>query len=182
MKKWIKVCCVILIAILAFLLGWRIMPRVWPDIKEAIVYPIFPQMKPEPAPTMPPYVPESNTEYGDPISASDSLIYYFYKDYCGYCMELSPLMSALPQEITLPDGTTSRVRLIALNKVEDEPLEIISEYYETHDIPEDRRYVPAVVIGDRYLFLHDEIVDQLMDALVNGEGLRTPLLNGAERE
>ena len=33
----------------------------------------------------------------------------------------------------------------------------------------------------QYLFLYDEIVDHLMDDLVNGEGLNTPLLDGEER-
>ena len=181
MKRLAAVCFIILLLMLSFLFGWRVMPRIWPDIKEAVVYPVFPQLRPSPAPSVPPYVPESNTSYGDPISANDSLMYYFYKDYCGYCMELSPLMSGLPEEIILPDGTVSRVRLIALNKVEDEAYEIINAYYETQNISEDRRYVPALVIGDRYLFLRDEITDQLMDALVHGEGLNTPLLDGAER-
>ena len=181
MKRLAAVCLIILLLMLSFLLGWRVMPRIWPDIKEAIVYPVMPQLRPSPTPSIPPYVPESNTSYGDPISATDSLVYYFYKDYCGYCMELSPLMSGLPEEIFLPDGTVSRVRLIALNKVEDEAYEIISDYYEAQDIAGERRYVPAVVIGDRYLFLRDEITDQLMDALIHGEGLKTPLLDGAER-
>ena len=181
MKRWALVVCILVIALLSFLLGWRLMPRIWPDIKESVVYPILPQMRPEPSPTLEPYVPASDTAYGDPISASDSLVVYFYKDYCGYCREISPLMAGLPDEITLPDGTVSRVRLVALNKVEDKYLDIITDYYDEHDVPEDRRYVPAVVVGERYLFLKDEIVDQLMDALVNGEGLNTPLLDGAER-
>ena len=178
MKRLAAVCFIILLLMLSFLLGWRVMPRIWPDIKEAVVYPAFPQLRPEPAP---PYVPESNTSFGDPISAKDSLLYYFYKDYCKYCKELSPLISGLPEEIILSDGTVSCVRLIALNKVEDEAYEIINDYYEAHNIAEDRRYVPAVVVGDRYLFLRDEITDQLMDALIHGEGLNTPLLDGAER-
>lgn len=181
MKRLTAVCLIILLLMLSFLLGWRVMPRIWPEIKEAIVYPVLPQLRPSPAPSVPPYVPESNTSYGDPIAANDSLVYYFYKDNCGYCWELSPLISGLPEEIILPDGTVSRVRLIALNKVEDEAYEIIGDYYEAHDIAEERRYVPALVIGDRYLYLRAEITDQLMDALIHGEGLNTPLLDGAER-
>ena len=157
------------------------MPRIWPDIKEFIIYPILLQMRPEPSPTVEPYFPKSDTSFGDPISKNDSLIYYFYKEYCGYCREISPLMAGLPEEIHLPDGTASRVRLVGLNKAEDKYYENITDYYTQHDIPEERRYVPAVVIGDRYLFLRDEIVDQLTDALINGEGLHTPLLDGAER-
>lgn len=181
MKKRTAVCAIILLVVLSFLFGWRVMPRIWPDLKEAVVYRVLPKLRPDAAPSIPPYVPESNTSYGDPISVSDSLVYYFYKDYCGYCMELSPLIAGLPEEIILPDGSVSRVRLTALNKVEDEASKIINAYYEAHDIPEDRRYVPAVVIGDRYLFLRDEITDQLMDALIHGEGVNTPLLDGAER-
>ncbi len=182
MKKRGLIVCIILLAVLFFLLGWRIMPRLWPDIKENVLYPIFPQMRPEPLATLQPYVPDSNTSYGDPISISDSLVYYFYKDYCGYCREISPLMAGLPNEIILHDGTTSHVRLIALNKAEDKYYEIISQYYEKYDIIEERRYVPAVIIGNRYLFLRDEIVEQLTDALINGEGLHTPLLDGNKRK
>lgn len=181
MKRWILIATAFLLTVLSFLLGWRLMPRIWPDIKKNVVYSVFPQMRPEPSPTMELYVPESNTALGDSIAVSESLVYYFYKDYCAYCRELSPLIAGLPKKITLPDGKVSQVRVIALNKAENQYLEMINDYYEKHGIPEDRRYVPAVVIGDKYLFLHDEIVDQLMDALVHGEGLNTPLLDGAER-
>ena len=91
-------------------------------------------------------------------------------------------MAGLPDQITLPDGSVSKVRLLCLNKVEDEYLWIITDYYEEHEVPEDRQYVPAVVIGDRYLFLEEEIVDQLMDALMAGEGLQTQMLDGAQRQ
>ena len=181
MKRRVLICCALFLSALSFLLGWRVMPRIWPAVKKAVVYPVFPQMKPAPTPTMPPYVPESDTSYGDPIRISDSLIYYFYKDYCSYCREISPLMAGLPREVRLPDGTVSRVRLVALNKAESEYHRIINDYYENHGIQTDRRYVPAVVVGSRYLHLRDEITDQLMDALVSGEGLETPLLDGSER-
>lgn len=181
MKKFFKYLCLIMALGLAFLLGWRVMPRVWPEIKEAVVYPVFPQLKPEPAPTQVPYVPHSTASLGDLISANDSVVYYIYKDYCFYCRELEPLTAGLPQQITLADGMVSTVRFICLNKVEDEYLQIVTKYYDEHDIPEDRRYVPAVVIGDQYFFLKDEIVPNLLEALLAGEGLRTPLLDDAQR-
>ena len=68
-----------------------------------------------------------------------------------------------------------------MNKVEDKYLQIITEYYETYSIPEEEQYVPAMVIGDRYLFTGEEIIGQLMDALMAGEGLKTPLLDGNAR-
>ena len=181
MKKGLRILCAILALGLAFILGWRGMPRVWPGIKESIVYPILPQLQPTPAPTPEPYVPHNTASFDDPVAASDSVIYYFYKDYCPWCRELEPLTAGLPEHITLPDGTESAVKLICLNKVEEEPLQIITDYYDSHDVPEERRYVPAIVIGERYLFASEEIIGQLTEALVSGEGLNTPLLNGAER-
>ena len=181
MKKSLRILCLVLALGVAFILGWRGMPRVWPSIKESVVYPVFPQMKPTPEPTPEPYIPRSSAAFDDPIAASDSVIYYFYKDYCPWCRQLEPLTAGLPDRITLPDGTKSTVKLICLNKVEEEPLQIITEYYDSYDVPEDRQFVPAIVIGERYLFANEEIVDQLMEALAAGEGLNTPLLNGAER-
>ena len=182
MRKGLKVFCCILMMMAAFILGWRIMPKVWPGIKETVIYPVFPQMKPEPTSTPELYFPQSDTAYGDSISKTDSLIYYFYKDYCPWCKSLSMLIDALPKEVYLSDGTVSRVRLVCLNKVEEKYLQIISEYYELHNIPEDRQYVPAMVIGEKYLFADEEIVPELMTAIIDGEGLKTELLDGKERQ
>ena len=181
MKKGIKILCAVLVLGAVFLLGWRVMPKVWPGIKEAVVYPVFPQMKPTPAPTQEPYAPKSTAAFEDAIAATDSLVYYFYKDYCPWCRQLEPLTAGLPKQITLADGTVSAVKLVCLNKVEDPMLQVITAYYEQYAVEEEEQYVPAVVIGDRYLFAGEEIIGQLMDALTAGEGLNTPLLNGTER-
>lgn len=185
MKKGAKILCGLLVLCFVFMLGWRGMPKVWPEIKRNLACRIIPSSHPVPEteteaePNL--YTPKSNYQYGDEISDSDSLIYYFYKDYCPYCKALEPLTAGLPAEITLPDGTPSKVKMLCLNKVEDEYLRIITDYYDEHDIPEEERYVPAIVIGDRYLFLEEEIVPQLMEALVAGEGLQTQMLDGAQR-
>lgn len=181
MKKGVRILCTVLALALVFVLGWRAMPKVWPQIKEKVVYPVMPQLRPEPTATPVPYTPKSDSAFGDAIAETDSVIYYFYKDYCPWCRQLEPLTAGLPKEITLPDGTKSHVKLICLNKVEDRFLQIITGYYEQYSVPEERRLVPAIVIGDRYLFAGEEIVGQLMDALMAGEGLKTPLLDGGER-
>ena len=179
MKKALKIVLVILAFAAVFTLGC-FMPKLWPKVLNRVIYPVFPQLKPAAAePEL--YEPYYNAKLGDPISETDSVIYYFYKDYCPWCKQLEPLTAGLPETITLPDGTTSKVKLICLNKVEDRYLEIITEYYDSHNIPEDRRYVPAIVIGDKYLFTYDEITPELMNALVSGEGLKTQLLDGNER-
>ena len=178
MKRPLKIICAALALILAFGLGWRVMPGVWPELKRAVLG----QPVTTPAPAQEPlYVPKSNTAFEEAIGEKDSLIYYFYKDYCPYCRQLDPLMGGLPETITLPDGTPSRVRLVCLNKVEEEPARVIAEYYTAHAVPEERQYVPAVVIGERYLFTGSEIIAQLLEALTAGEGVNTPLLNGTER-
>ena len=175
----LPVLCALGALILGFALGWRVMPKVWPGIRDALLGGTKTEAAAQPTPE--PYVPKATAAFDDPIAATDSLIYYFYKDYCPYCRELTPLMEGLPAEVTLPDGTRSAVRLVCLNKVEEAPAAVIAAYYGDHDVPEDRQYVPAVVIGDRYLFPGSEIIAQLLEALTAGEGLNTPVLNGAQR-
>ena len=70
---------------------------------------------------------------------------------------------------SIVEGTVSAVKLVCLNKVEDRFLQIITEYYEQHGVPEEEQYVPAIVIGDRYLFAGTEIIGQLLDALMAAE-------------
>jgi len=184
MKTFLKIVCLLLVMALCFLAGWRVMPRVWPDIKEHVVYPVFPELKPTPAPvvTPEPYLPESSAAMGDEIAVSDSLIYYFYKDYCPYCAALEPLTAGLPERITLPDGRVSAVKLVCVNKNDEAGAKIVTDYYSAYGVPEERQYVPAMIIGERYLMPGSEIIDQLLNALVSGEGLNTPVLGGGERQ
>ena len=185
-RKGLRIFCFTLALLAAFIMGWRVMPSVWPGIKETLVYPLFPQIKPaspSPSPTAEPYEPESRAKVtlDTKITVTDSLIYYFYKDYCPWCRQLAPLIAGLPAQITVADGTRSSVRLICLNKTEDESLRLIEKYYDTFNIPEEKQKVPSMVIGDRYLFGGDEIGEWLIASLIAGDGLQTPLLNGSER-
>lgn len=183
MKKVVKAFALLLVMGACFLLGWRVMPKVWPTLKTQVVYRVLPQLQPAPTPvvTPTPYQPVSNAAFGDPIAAQDSLVYYFYKEYCPYCAQLEPLMAALPERSTLPDGSISPVKLVCLNKNDEAMGQVVADFYADFAIPEERQYVPAVVIGGRYLMPGSEIIDQLLEALLAGEGLATPLLNGAQR-
>lgn len=184
MHKKIKVLLALIVFISlagSFLLGWRVMPKIWPDIKTNIVYKLIPSLEPEKEEKAP-YIPQSNAEFGDAISKTNSLIYYFYKPYCPYCEAIDALISGLPEKIYLPDGTESNIKLVAVNKEDKEGLKIIEQYYADNNIPEEKRFVPAIVIGDKHLMPGKEIIEQLSDALVSGKGLETPLLNGSERQ
>lgn len=116
------------------------------------------------------------------VEAGDSVLIYFYKTTCPYCLEIKALIHGLPETITLSDGTQSTVRLLALNKDISGEMEIAKAYYDLLQIPEDRQYVPMVVGGGRDLFLYDEIVPGLIPLLLAGEGLETSLAPyGADR-
>lgn len=181
MNKKTKIIGAIAALCVSFLLGWRVMPIIWPTIRLNYINRLLPQSTSEPVDKPIVYIPKSNSEYGNPISKSDSLVYYFYKDNCAYCVALSPLISGLPDQITLPDGSPSKIKLLCLNKNEEKYKRIITEYYEKHNIPEEQRYVPAIIIGNKYLFLEESIEDQLMNSLMAGEGLQTEMLEGAQR-
>ena len=171
MKKSLIIILITAGMIASFLIGWLVFPKVLNKI-----------LKPKPAAAQEPYVPAGADTFGSPVYEDDSVIYYFYKDHCPWCRRVEPLTAGLPEQITLPEGRRSNVRLFCLNKVEDRFLQIITEYYEQHGITEERQYVPAIVIGGRYLFGETEIVEQMMDSLIAGEGLQTPLLDGSERK
>jgi len=127
-----------------------------------------------------PYMPEGTViapRVDDPYNlfVSDSVIVYLYVSWCPFCYEISPIMDNLPEYVTLPDGTRSNVRLVGLNWDIPEHAILINEYHERLNIPEYRRLVPMVLIGDRDLFLYEEVSVELFPALVAGEGLTTPL-------
>ncbi|MDI9519706.1 MAG: hypothetical protein QM308_00895 [Bacillota bacterium] len=107
------------------------------------------------------------------ILPTDSLILYFFKDYCPYCKDLEPLFLSLPESVTLPDGTVSRVRFISLEKQLPREMQVVQKYYDKLFVHPDRQYVPMIVIGSKALFLQEEIEPGLMPALLAGEGLQT---------
>lgn len=114
--------------------------------------------------------------FDDPsmVTDDDQLIYYFYKEGCPWCEEISALLAALPDEVPTYDGKTTNVKLVGMDKNFVAHGELIEQYYEDLNIHEERRYVPMLIIGTQNLFLGDEIVPALLPALFNGEGLDTP--------
>lgn len=173
-------------AALSAFAGWRVMIRVWPAVKpyvmEYVVYKVAPSLRPEPAYSeIELYTALSTATIDDAFGENDTVIYYFYKDYCPYCRYLSPLFEGIPSQITLPDGTVSKIRIVSLEKQDERSGEIIAAYYTAHQIAEDRQYVPAVVIGGLYLHGGDEIMGSLWPAITSGEGLKTQTLGGNTR-
>lgn len=154
------------------LFGWRMMPRIWQWTKGLFVAPVSVPKEP--------YIPAATASLQETFSQDDSVVYYFYKDNCPYCKEIDGLFTGLPAEILLQNGQTSRVRLVCVNK--NEQLDMCNAYYEKAGIPENRRFVPAVSVGSQYLFTPSEILEGLYAALLQGEGLNTPMMGDNLRE
>ena len=140
----------------------------------------------EPEALQEPYVPERaviSPRKDDPytISVTDSVVVYFYTPWCPFCYEISPIMDNLP-EYVIVNGRRSYVKLISLNRDIPEHHDMIRAYHEKLNIPPERQFVPLVLIGDRDLFLYDEVSYYLLPALKAGEGLTTPLFTKRQAE
>lgn len=186
--------CVLLVLVLmagSFLVGWRLMaPHWWPVISPYVkqaVYTVLPSLRPaSTAYEVELYTPDADAKIGDPIAATDSLFYYFYFPTCPYCANYANMILAgLPDEITLPDGSVSRVVMVPVNKHDEAEYPYMEAYYNEHGIVKNEeqndQVVPSVVIGDRYLRGTLEIRDHFYKLLLSGEGLNTPLIDGNER-
>lgn len=125
------------------------------------------------------YHPKSNTSVDEDVEENDSLIYYFYRPTCKYCSERADMILAgLPERITLDDGSKSTIRLVALNKSDPKDGEIIQSYYERKGISKDRQLVPTLIIGEYYLCGSDEIKNDFLRLLLQGDGKQTPYIDG----
>ncbi len=182
MKKFLKVFLVLFLCGVFFLLGWRVMPRVWPTIKQNVYYKLFPTPVPEPTPVPSyAYFPQGTAAYEDAIAPTDSLVYYFYREACGHCISMKPFVEGIPDHITLPDGTVSAVKFIPINSRDAVLRPVVLQAYADYGVAEDAQQVPAIIIGDRCIMMPTDIYQHFYAALLAGEGLTTPLLNGNPR-
>lgn len=120
---------------------------------------------------------EQRTAPGDhdkAVAPGDSVVLYFYKPDCPYCTEVEPLLQALPASVRV-EGKQSPVKLLTFNKHNPQDMELVQKYYTLLNIPEERQYVPMVIVGNSDLFLEEEIAPGLLPALEAGQGLDTPL-------
>ena len=82
----------------------------------------------------------------------------------------------------LADGTVSRIVFASLNKDDYDQYQAVKQYYEDLLIPEDHRYSPLLIVGEKFYMGYDEIVPNLMNALIAGDGLLTDLTPALELE
>ena len=131
----------------------------------------------EPEPTE---APEVETEFVrndslENIGETDTKIVYIYKPNCEFCAKVKPLLAGLPEYVYLADGTQSAIKFVSVNKDDYFEYQAVKQYYEMLEIPEDHQYSPLLIVGDKYYMGYDEIVPNLMNALIAGDGLTTDL-------
>ena len=140
------------------------------------------QIPAEPEPTA---EPEKDFYRNDDLAGlkeSDSRIVYVYKPNCEFCAKIKPLLEGLPEHVILADGTVSRIVFASLNKDDYDQYQAVKQYYEDLLIPEDHRYSPLLIVGEKFYMGYDEIVPNLMNALIAGDGLLTDLTPALELE
>lgn len=130
---------------------------------------------PEPLPTEEPAKEFVRNDDLTNLSETDTKIVYVYKPDCEFCAKVKPLLEGLPEKIYLSDGTESRIVFTSLNKDDYDQYQAVKQYYDALEIPEDHRYSPLLIVGEKFYMGYDEIVPNLMDALFAGDGLTTDL-------
>ena len=140
------------------------------------------QIPAEPEPTA---EPEKDFYRNDDLAGlkeSDSRIVYVYKPNCEFCAKIKPLLEGLPEHVVLQDGTVSRIVFVSLDKDDYDQYQAVKQYYDDLQIPEDHRYSPLLIVGEKFYMGYDEIVLNLMNALIAGDGLMTDLTPALELE
>lgn len=140
------------------------------------------QISAEPEPTA---EPEKDFYRNDDLAGlkeSDSKIVYVYKPNCEFCAKIKPLLEGLPEHVVLQDGTVSQIVFVSLDKDDYDQYQAVKQYYDDLQIPEDHRYSPLLIVGEKFYMGYDEIVPNLMNALIAGDGLQTDLTPALELE
>ena len=140
------------------------------------------QISAEPEPTA---EPEKDFYRNDDLAGlkeSDSRIVYVYKPNCEFCAKIKPLLEGLPEHVVLQDGTVSRIVFVSLDKDDYDQYQAVKQYYDDLQIPEDHRYSPLLIVGEKFYMGYDEIVPNLMNALIAGDGPQTDLTPALELE
>ena len=113
------------------------------------------------------------------IPAYSSVALFFYAPGCHGCEKAEDeILSALASQIMI-GGRESPVHIIYLSIADPEGVDLFRTYCSEYYVGEDEQKVPMVFVGYRAFSGFDEITG-LPDALMEGEGLETPVFETAE--
>lgn len=86
------------------------------------------------------------------------------------------MFDAIPSQITLPDSSIRQARFVSLEKQIPKKMDVVAQYYELFNSVPERQYVPMIIIGQKALFLKEEIVPSLLADLLAAMG-STPTIH-----
>lgn len=107
------------------------------------------------------------------IAQETTCIYFFYGDGCQHCAKAEPHLTYLESKHDLD------IQKFEIYKDRQNML-LLSDYFDSYDIPDKDKGVPVIFIADKYLIGYDPIVEQLDELIKSNKGAECPVLNGVD--
>jgi Cytochrome c biogenesis protein len=101
-----------------------------------------------------------NSSYAAENNGRKITVIYFYYEYCKQCNEAGEILDELKKE--MQDGISmDELDIRLFDASNDSTYGLLKRYYEEYDVPDKKRSLPIVFIGDTYLHGKSEIKDGL---------------------
>ncbi len=96
-------------------------------------------------------------------------LYFFYGNGCPHCARVEPLINQLGQRADLD------VKQFEIY-YDRENVNLLQQYFDSYNVPEDQRGIPAVFIGNTYLSGDTPILDKLEKVIKQNNGSACPVV------
>lgn len=112
---------------------------------------------------------------GFDVNPNHLTLVYFYRMVCPACMELEPILAALPKTVDI-DGRQVPVDLIRINTRSGNNRERVMAFFEYFEVPDHLQSVPIMFTASGYYTGTEAIADMILHNLGHSEqvGLRMP--------
>lgn len=110
------------------------------------------------------------TSISSASAQNQTCVYFFYGDGCAHCARVEPIITNLESEsldIHRFEIYNDRSNLLLLN-----------QYFESYNISDENRGVPAVFIGNNYFVGDKSIIENIELTIKQNEGVKCPKING----
>ncbi|MBQ7839768.1 MAG: hypothetical protein IJ390_04680 [Lachnospiraceae bacterium] len=94
---------------------------------------------------------------------------YFSTESCHNCENVQKFLDSLPQIVTV-GGNTYSLTVTKLSVAKDNNIELFEALAQQYDIPESKRQVPLLLIGNHYLSGENQILSEAENLLADGVG------------
>lgn len=99
---------------------------------------------------------------------------YFYTQGCVDCEAVAKFMDTMEEYYIVDHNgqkVKSKINIVKIDIGPDEGFEALYAFYDYYEVPEDRRFVPSIFIGDTHLMSAEEIKRELIGEIESGMGL-----------